>query len=64
MLQGVPNAAIDLAYVNSILQILALLYIGSALFNYLQSYIMVKVTQKITFNLRLLITEKNQCLAA
>ncbi len=58
MLQGVPNAAIDLAYVNSVLQILALLYIGSALFNYLQSYIMVKVTQKITFNLRLLITEK------
>jgi len=58
MLQGVPNAHIDLVYVNSVLRILALLYVGSALFNYLQSYIMVKVTQKITFNLRLLITEK------
>lgn len=58
MFQNVPNASIDLAYVNTVLQILALLYIGSALFNYLQSYIMVKVTQKITFNLRLLITEK------
>ena len=58
MLQGVPDAHIDLVYVNSVLRILALLYVGSALFNYLQSYIMVKVTQKITFNLRLLITEK------
>lgn len=58
MLQGVPKAHIDLVYVNSVLRILALLYVGSALFNYLQSYIMVKVTQKITFNLRLLITEK------
>ncbi|KAF0227507.1 MAG: ATP-binding cassette subfamily B bacterial [Erysipelotrichaceae bacterium] len=56
--QGVPNAKIDLDYVNSIINLLALLYSGHALFTYLQSYVMVKVTQKITFNLRLLITEK------
>ncbi len=56
--QGVPNAKIDLDYVNSIIMVLALLYSGNALFTYLQSFVMVKVTQKITFNLRLLITEK------
>jgi ATP-binding cassette, subfamily B, multidrug efflux pump len=58
MLQGVPNAQIDLVYVNGVIRILALMYVGSALFNYLQSFIMVKVTQKITFKLRLMITEK------
>jgi ATP-binding cassette subfamily B multidrug efflux pump len=58
MLQSVPNAHIDLVYVNDVVKLLALLYVGSALFNYLQSYIMVKVTQKITFKLRLMITEK------
>lgn len=58
IIQGVPNASVDLAAVNDILRILAFLYVGSALFNYLQSFIMAKVTQKITFELRVLITQK------
>ncbi len=58
ILQGVPNAAIDLAYVHSILRTLAFLYLSAALLQYLQSFIMVRVTQQITYNLRLLITEK------
>jgi ATP-binding cassette subfamily B protein len=58
MAQNEPNAHIDLDYVHSVINILVFLFLGSALFNYLQSYIMVKVTQKITFNLILLITQK------
>ncbi len=56
--QGVQGASIDLVGVRSLLLVMAALYSTSAVFQYLQAYIMVLVTQKVTFQLRLLLSEK------
>ena len=50
--QGVPNAGIDYQYISRILMALAGLYLLSALFNYLQHYIMAGVSESIVYNLR------------
>lgn len=55
---GVPNAAIDFAYVQNIVILLLGLFIISALFSYIQGYIMAGVSQKVTYDLRKKISEK------
>ena len=49
---GRPGAAIDLAYVASILSWLAVLYVISSAFLYLQQYLMSGIAQRTVFALR------------
>ncbi|QWU15960.1 ATP-binding cassette, subfamily B [Paenibacillus sophorae] len=51
-MKGVPGAAIDFGYINEILLILAGLYLLSALFSYVQQYVMAGVAQSVVFNMR------------
>ncbi|PKM93494.1 MAG: ABC transporter [Firmicutes bacterium HGW-Firmicutes-1] len=51
-LKGVPNAKIDFDYVLYILFILVGLYIISALFSYIQQFIMASVAQETVFDMR------------
>ncbi|ETI66720.1 ABC transporter ATP-binding protein [Neobacillus vireti] len=51
-LQGVPGAKIDFDYIGQIIIWLIGLYIISAVFAYLQGYIMAGVAQKTVYNLR------------
>jgi ATP-binding cassette subfamily B protein len=57
-LQHVPGAAIDFAYIDNILLFLAGLYVISAIFGYLQQYIMAGVAQRIVYTLRRQVDEK------
>lgn len=50
--QGVPGAAIDFTKIGQILLWLAVLYIISSLFNYLQQYLMSGIAQKTVYDLR------------
>jgi ATP-binding cassette subfamily B protein len=54
----VPGAAVDFHYILNILLILAGLYIASALFAYIQQYIMAGVAQKTVFDMRQDVNEK------
>jgi ATP-binding cassette subfamily B protein len=54
----IPNAHIDFGYVGKILMTLTVMYVLSALFNYLQQYIMVGVTQKTVRRMRKEVMEK------
>ena len=54
----VPGAKVDFDYILQILLILVVLYIISALFSYLQQYIMAGVAQKFVYNLRQEVYEK------
>ncbi|MFB6468268.1 ABC transporter ATP-binding protein [Cytobacillus sp. Hz8] len=56
--KGVPGAEIDFDYVGKILLILIGLYVISALFSYLQQYIMAGVAQKVVYDLRSAVDEK------
>ncbi|GCE16098.1 ABC transporter ATP-binding protein [Tengunoibacter tsumagoiensis] len=47
-----PGVAIDFGYIGNILLLLAVLYIISALFGYIQQYIMASVAQKTVYGLR------------
>lgn len=58
LLTGVPGAAIDFDYVNKILLILGGLYLFSALFSYIQQYVMADVAQKVVFDMREQINSK------
>jgi len=49
---GVADAAIDFQYIAHILLLLIALYVISALFSYIQQYVMAGVAQKIVFDLR------------
>lgn len=51
-LQHVPGAAVDFHYILNILLILAGLYIASALFSYMQQYLMAGVSQMTVFDMR------------
>ncbi|GAB4114732.1 MAG: hypothetical protein Kow00103_08880 [Candidatus Caldatribacteriota bacterium] len=51
-IKNVPNAAIDFNYILNIIFILIALYFISAIFNYIQQYIMVKVSQNTVYHLR------------
>ena len=54
----VPGAAIDYKYIGTIALVLLALYLASAAFSYLQSYIMAGVSMKITYTFRRRIAEK------
>lgn len=56
------GAGIDFAYIVQILLILGGLYIFSAVFSYLQQYIMAGVAQKTVYDLRQDVNEKLSCL--
>ncbi len=49
---GEAGAGIDFAYIGNILIILAVLYAVSALFSFIQGFIMSGIAQKVSYNLR------------
>ncbi|MEH7436770.1 ABC transporter ATP-binding protein [Neobacillus drentensis] len=57
-LKGVPGAKIDFDYIGHIIILLIGLYLMSALFAYIQQYIMAGVAQKTVYNLRNEVEEK------
>lgn len=54
----VPGAAVDFTYIAHILLILAALYITSAIFAYIQQYIMASVAQQTVYDMRQDVNEK------
>jgi len=54
----VPGAAIDFTYIGNIALLLLGLYLLSALFTYIQGYIMSGISMKLTYQLRRNIAEK------
>lgn len=57
-LKGVPGAKIDFDYIGQIILLLIGLYILSAVFAYIQQYIMAGVAQKTVYHLRKEVDEK------
>ena len=57
-LQAVPGAGVDFGFIKYILITLAALYLASALFGYLQQFIMAGVVQKIVYDMRRDINDK------
>jgi ATP-binding cassette subfamily B protein len=57
-MKGVPGATVDFTYIWQILLVLAGLYIISALFSYLQQYIMAGVSQKVVYDMRSQVNDK------
>ncbi len=57
-MEGVPGAGVDFTYIAHILLILAGLYIISAVFNYIQQYMMATVAQKTVYSMRQQVEEK------
>lgn len=57
-LKGVPGASIDFHYIAQILIVLAGLYLISAVFNYLQQYLMAGIAQKTVYEMRKDVNEK------
>ena len=53
-----PGAAIDFAYIGTIAIILVVLYVVSAIFSYIQGYMMSGIAMKVTYNFRKDISEK------
>ncbi len=53
-----PGAAIDFPYIANIAIILIILYLLSALFSYIQGYIMTNISMKVTYQFRKEISEK------
>jgi len=51
-MKGLPNAAIDFKYILNIILILIGIYVVSAIFNYIQQYIMADVAQKTVYDMR------------
>ncbi|WP_379130105.1 ABC transporter ATP-binding protein [Paenibacillus sp. sgz500958] len=51
-MMGDPAAFIDFGYINDILLLLAGLYLFSALFSYIQQYVMAGVAQKVVYDMR------------
>ena len=49
---GAPGAGIDFSYVGNIVVLLLILYVISALFSFVQGYIISGVAQKVSYNLR------------
>ncbi|MCM3116334.1 ABC transporter ATP-binding protein/permease [Neobacillus sp. MER 74] len=56
--RGIPGAKIDFDYIGQIIILLIGLYILSAIFAYIQQYIMAGVAQKTVYNLRKEVEEK------
>ncbi|QBD80354.1 ABC transporter ATP-binding protein [Ktedonosporobacter rubrisoli] len=57
-IKGVPGAGVDFSAIMHILIILGILYVISAIFNFIQQYIMASVAQKTTYELRKQVDEK------
>ncbi|HEX8037160.1 MAG TPA: ABC transporter ATP-binding protein [Ktedonobacterales bacterium] len=57
-LRHIPGAKIDFDYIGQVLLILAGLYVLSAIFIYVQQYIMAGVAQKIVYTMRKQVEEK------
>ena len=57
-LQGVPGAGVDFGFIKYILITLGVLYLISAVFSYLQQFIMAGVVQKIVYDMRKDINDK------
>jgi len=57
-LRHVPGAAIDFGYIGNVLLILLGLYIISAVFGYVQQYIMAGVAQRTVYTMRRQVDEK------
>ena len=55
---GVKGASIDFDYIGKIIILLLVLYIISAIFSFVQGYIMSSVAQKISYEFRREISEK------
>lgn len=55
---GVPGAKIDFEYIMHVLLVLVCLYLSSALFAYIQQYIMASVAQETVYHLRTDINNK------
>jgi len=54
----VPGAAIDFKYIGQVLMILGILYVISAVFMYIQQYVMSSVAQNMVYALRKQVDEK------
>jgi ATP-binding cassette, subfamily B, multidrug efflux pump len=57
-MEGVPGASVDFTYIAHVLLILGGLYIVSALFTYLQQYLMAGVAQRVVYMMRKEVDEK------
>jgi ATP-binding cassette, subfamily B, multidrug efflux pump len=57
-IMGVPGAAIDFGYIGNIVLWLVGLYLASALFTYLQGWVMSSIAMKMTYQFRKNIAEK------
>jgi ATP-binding cassette subfamily B protein len=57
-LERVPGASVDFNYIAHVLLILGALYIVSALFMYLQQYLMAGVAQRVVYTMRKQVDEK------
>ncbi|WP_416825667.1 ABC transporter ATP-binding protein [Ectobacillus polymachus] len=57
-MKRIPGAKVDFDYIGNILLLLVGLYILSALFSYLQQYLMSDVAQKTVYDLRLEVNQK------
>lgn len=55
---GIPGSGIDFQYIGNIISILIGLYLISALFSYIQGFIVTGVAQRISYNLRKEISKK------
>lgn len=55
---GEVGAAIDFTYIGNIIALLLVLYVISAVFSFIQGFIMSGVAQKVSYNLRKEIAEK------
>lgn len=58
LMMGVDGAFIDFGYINDILILLAGLYLLSAMFSYIQQYVMAGVAQKVVYDMREQINSK------
>lgn len=56
--QGVPGASVDFSYIAHVLLILAGLYVVSAIFIYLQQYLMAGVAQRTVYTMRRQVEDK------
>lgn len=54
----IPGASIDFTYIGQIIIWLICLYVISALFSYVQQYIMAGVSQKVVYDMRTQVNEK------
>ena len=57
-MEGVPGASVDFTYIAHVLLILGGLYIVSAVFIYLQQYLMAGVAQRVVYTMRKQVEDK------